>query len=78
LPSTLSPAGGAGAPLAATDSLTYTVFLPTVLANYCQGSCYAWDTRAIPAGTYYVYACVNDGYNQPCRYSETPLIISHP
>ena len=78
LPLALSPAGEADAPLAATDSLTYTVFLPTVLVNYCQGSCYAWDTRAVPAGTYYVYACVNDGYNRPCRYSETPLMISHP
>ncbi len=73
-----SPAGTSGAPLVATGSMTNTAFLPIVLGNFCAGSCYSWDTRAIPAGTFYVYACVNDGYNRPCRYSETPLIVSHP
>ncbi len=62
--------------------LTPTIYLPLVVNNYrppCSGACYSWDTTAKPAGTYWLYACLDDGYNhQICRYSETPLIISHP
>jgi hypothetical protein len=65
----------------AADDLTYTISLPFVANNYhppCAGACYSWNTSALPAGAYYLYACLDDGYNhQGCRYSETPLVVSH-
>lgn len=68
-------------PLGATSELTETVYLPLVARNYvvpCEGACYTWYTGDVPAGAYYLYACMDDGYNELCRYSETPLQISHP
>jgi len=68
-------------PLNATSELTHTIFLPTVARNYCtpcEGACYTWCTSNLPAQTYYLYACLDDGYNELCRYSERPLQISHP
>lgn len=68
-------------PLYATTELTETVYLPLVVYDYvtpCTGACYTWRTGDIPAGAYYLYACIDDGYNELCRYSETPLHISHP
>jgi len=67
--------------LGATTELTETVYLPLVMHNYtvpCTGACYTWYTSDVPAGAYYLYACMDDGYNELCRYSETPLHISHP
>ena len=67
--------------IASTAILTPTVYLPLVERNYrapCTGACYTWYTSSVAAGSHYLYACVNDSYNQVCRYSETPLIISHP
>jgi hypothetical protein len=67
--------------LHATNDLTPTAFLPIVANNYrppCTGACYSWNTMAMPEGRYYLYACVNDGHNRICRYSETPLVIDHP
>lgn len=67
-------------PLRATEDLTYTVQLPLVLNNWrmpCSGACYTWYTSEISSGSYYIYACMDDGYNQLCRYSETPVYISH-
>jgi hypothetical protein len=64
------------------SELSPTIFLPFVAHNYhtpCTGACYTWDTSTVPTGTYYLYTCLDDGYNhQVCRYSDTPLIISHP
>ena len=72
----------AGAPpLGATNELTETIYLPLVVRNYvvpCTGACYTWYTGNVSAGAYYLYACMDDGYNELCRYSETPLQISHP
>ncbi len=64
-----------------TTTLTETIYLPLVAYNYvvpCTGACYTWQTDNIPVGVYYLYACVDDDYNELCRYSETPLRISHP
>jgi len=74
--------GGEASPsLSATGGLTYTVYLPLMLKNWrqpCSGACYTWFTGDMPDGAYYLYACMDDGYNQLCRYSETPVYISHP
>lgn len=73
--------GGTRAQLTATGELTRTVYLPVTARNYrhpCSGACYTWPTSSIAPGTYYIYACLDDGHNQICRYSESPLIISHP
>jgi hypothetical protein len=67
-------------PLRATGELTRTVYLPLVFRDWyapCAGACYTWYTRQIADGAYYIYACVDDGYNQLCRYSDTPVYISH-
>jgi hypothetical protein len=67
--------------LGVTDALTPRAFLPVVVHNWhpaCTGACYTWDTSAVAPGVYYFYACLNDGYNEFCRYSERPLHISHP
>jgi hypothetical protein len=67
--------------LGVTDALTPTIFLPLVVHNWgpaCTGACYTWDTSTVAPGVYYLYACLNDGYNEVCRYSERPLHISHP
>lgn len=67
--------------LKVTGELSHTIFLPTVNRNWrepCTGACYTWSTYDIPPGTYYLYACLNDGYNELCRYSERPLHVSHP
>jgi hypothetical protein len=64
----------------ATNSLTYTVYFPTLMRNYitpCSGSCYTWSTIYLPADDYYLYACIDDGFNVFCRYSETPVYVSH-
>ena len=66
--------------LGATSALTETVYLPLVARNYvvpCEGACYTWYTGDVPAGAYYLYACMDDGRNELCRYSETPIHISH-
>ncbi len=77
----ISPVVNINVSIQGTGELTQTVFLPLVARNYhppCTGACYTWDTSALPTGTYYLYACLDDGHNQACCYSETPLIISHP
>jgi len=64
-----------------TEELTPTAYLPVITSRYfapCSGACYTWDTGAVPSGSYYIYGCVDDGHNELCRYSEGPLIISHP
>jgi len=66
--------------LRATDGLTHTVFLPHVTRAWsapCSGACYTWYTSETTEGVYYIYACVDDGYNEQCRYSETPVYIQH-
>jgi len=78
---TVSPSVEDGSSLTRTLSLTQTVFLPLAASNWyplCTGACYTWDTHAIAPGTYYLYACMNDGYNELCRYSERPLLVDHP
>ncbi|HLF27029.1 MAG TPA: hypothetical protein VJG32_11885 [Anaerolineae bacterium] len=70
---------GSGAPNTAT-ALTPRIYLPLVARNdhpACTGACYTWYTSSVPAGSYYLYTCVDDGDNQVCRYSDTPLIVSH-
>ena len=77
----MSPDVEVGSSLNGTLPLTRTVFLPSVASNWrppCTGTCYTWDTSAVAPGTYYLYACVDDGYNRLCRYSERPLLIHHP
>jgi hypothetical protein len=67
-------------PLSAATTLSETVYLPMVVRDYvppCTGACYTWYTNSIAPGTYYLYACVDDGFNLFCRYSEAPLYISH-
>lgn len=75
------PAVNADLSIRQTTTLTPTVYLPVIMSNYhppCSGACYTWSTKAVTAGTYYLYACLDDGYNhQVCRYSETPLVINH-
>jgi hypothetical protein len=39
-----------------------------------QGS-YAWSTAQVPAGTYYVYAVVDDGTNSTRSYSLAPVVV---
>ena len=68
------------ASIQATRDMTYTLHLPLVMRNYitpCEGSCYTWQTGSLPSDAYYLYACVDDGYNEFCRYSDTPVYISH-
>jgi hypothetical protein len=72
---------GLSSSLHATGELTETAYLPLVMRNYvvpCTGACYTWHTSNVLAGTYYLYACMDDGYNQLCRYSERSVVISHP
>lgn len=38
---------------------------------------YVWDTSGISAGTYWVYAVVNDGDNTNRCYATGPLVIDH-
>jgi len=78
---TVSPSVEDGSSLTRTLSLTQTVFLPLAASNWyplCTGACYTWDTHTIAPGTYYLYTCMNDGYNELCRYSERPLLVDHP
>lgn len=77
--------GGGTSPLAhpaigVTETLSETVYLPLVLRDYvspCTGACYTWSTAGVEAGTYYLYGCVEDGYNRFCRYSEAPVWVRH-
>ncbi len=67
-------------PLHATEGLSETIYLPLVTRRYvtpCSGACYTWFTEDISPGAYYLYACIDDGHNRFCRYSETPLQIHH-
>jgi len=78
---TVTPIANIDPPITATDELTPTLFLPLVGRNWyptCTGACYTWNTSAVTPGAYYLYACLDDGYNELCRYSERPLHISHP
>jgi len=36
-----------------------------------------WNTTSVPGGTYYLYAVVNDGYNQNKFYATGPVIVNH-
>jgi len=75
------PQSGSRASPNSVDALAPRAFLPMVARNWhppCTGACYTWYTGDIAAGTYYLYACVDDSYNRACRYSDTPLIVSHP
>jgi len=39
---------------------------------------FVWNTSQLPEGTYYVYAVINDGVNDPVvDYSDGPLTIDH-
>jgi hypothetical protein len=38
---------------------------------------YTWDTSAVPAGKYWIYAIVTDGVNENRCYSTGPLIVDH-
>ncbi|MCX6558873.1 MAG: hypothetical protein NTZ26_00020, partial [Candidatus Aminicenantes bacterium] len=38
---------------------------------------YAWNTSAVPGGTYYVYAVISDGTNDNRAYGGGPVIIAH-
>jgi hypothetical protein len=72
----LAPGGGPGSPCA--DD--YCVYLPLVMNSYDDvGMCrhYNWDTGAVPAGTYYIWVEVTDGYNTTHWVSDGPVVISH-
>lgn len=43
---------------------------------FAQGY-YAWDTAALPNGTYWVYLVSRDGYNQSRFYGMAPLVVDH-
>jgi len=36
------------------------------------------STAAVPAGTYYLYACGSDGLAETCHYLQTPITVAHP
>jgi len=61
----------------------YKVYLPLVMKGYSdlpvqeQAYLYGWDTSSVPAGSYYIWAVVTDGYNTTRWVSETPVVISH-
>lgn len=39
---------------------------------------YEWDTSSLPAGRYYVYARIEDGFNEPCVASSAgPVRVTH-
>ena len=64
----------------ATLAADFDVFIPITFGDFhalCKGPCFTWDTRNVTPGSYYVYACVDDGYNELCRYSERPVLIDH-
>jgi hypothetical protein len=66
--------------LSVTGAITPTAYIPLVTNWYvapCDGPCYTWNTQDIESGAYYLYACVEDGYNRFCRYSEAPLRVRH-
>ena len=77
----MSPTVDIRTSLGVTDELTSTLFIPLVARNWhppCTGACYTWNTSAVAPGVYYLYACLDDGHNELCRYSERPLHINHP
>ena len=53
----------------------YYVYLPSVTHNYCPGDCVVWDTSDIAKGEYFIYACLDDGVNHICRYSDVPVLV---
>jgi hypothetical protein len=53
------------------------IYLPMVSREHCLGECLRWDTSGIPNGDYFVYACLDDGLNQTCRYSPVPIRVDH-
>lgn len=78
---TTSPTVDIRTSLDVTDELTQTLFIPLVARNWhppCTGACYTWNTSAVAPGVYYLYACLDDGHNELCHYSERPLHINHP
>ena len=55
------------------------VYLPALLSQYpVEGSVFTWDLTDVAAGTYYLCADLDDGYNTTTWYSETPVIITAP
>ncbi|HID93250.1 MAG TPA: choice-of-anchor D domain-containing protein, partial [bacterium (Candidatus Stahlbacteria)] len=37
-----------------------------------------WNTTNVPAGTYYIYAIIDDGWSTSSDYSDGALIVGHP
>ena len=52
-------------------------YLPLVSYLTCSGNCYPWDTMSVDPGEYFIYACLDDGVNQICRYSDVPVLVTH-
>jgi len=49
-----------------------------IAANLAGGAkSYNWDTSGVPAGTYWLYAVVNDGLNENRAYAGGPVVIRH-
>ncbi|MBM3295564.1 MAG: hypothetical protein FJY82_13745, partial [Candidatus Aminicenantes bacterium] len=49
-----------------------------IAANLAAGATsHNWDTSAVPAGSYWLYAIVNDGLNSNRAYSGGPVVIRH-
>lgn len=57
----------------------YSVFLPFVMnlsqTNPAGERIFSWNLAGVAAGTYYISADVNDGYQTTTWYSEVPMII---
>jgi len=59
----------------------YFLYVPLILRRYSAsmgGIAFLWDLKNVDAGTYYLSADVDDGYNKTTWYSETPVIITAP
>jgi len=58
------------------------IYLPLLFHQYpnelnlLTGTRWDWNTGSVSAGTYYLAAVVNDGYNTVTRHSEVPVYIT--
>ena len=58
------------------DNAGYDGFpIATDLPSSSGAGQYTWDTSAVPAGKYWIYAIINDGQNENRCYSTGPVIV---
>lgn len=77
VPSTI-PSTARTPDLTSPTQLTETLYLPLVARHHCVGNCMSWGTSMLPSGwEYFLYACLDDGVSQFCRYSDVPVRVVH-